>query len=489
MPKAKQFLKAKKPSKHAKPAPTTADEYLEAGVEYEEAGEKWRGGDALKSLRAFHRAIECYEEGLKKFPRSFDLAYNKSRVQFELTQHPKLCGQLVGAVSGHLEVALESSRYALKLKEDNADVLFNTAQILTSLVEVYTEDRTNTHDPLPPLKEALELFQRCQNLQEFSFTESQAQQASMSQGLSYEDSEEMSDVEEGGVSLDQKGPATAQEEQWAAIVEPVTNDTLLDTLLAQLQCLTTFCSLLPPDPARGLVWIEEYSTPLLITKLPAYLTTANRQTEAGLTRANFLSALADASFRCQSIDISTYLQAISDAFSQLSLSTDPEGLVNRAEALMSYNSSVRLAYSGRSKKDVFGSRWKALSNALESLTAASKLPTAENIPKIHLVRGDTELLRYQLGREGYELAAKSSTVLIKNAETFYRGAGALAKSSGASKELVEANIKQALTQAIGGNTANLQEAVKLERGTKAILEEAIDDGLVSIQELAGKGFA
>ena len=48
-----------------------------AGVDFEEAGEKWRAGDAAKSLRFFIRAIEVYEKGLRIFPRSFDIAYNR----------------------------------------------------------------------------------------------------------------------------------------------------------------------------------------------------------------------------------------------------------------------------------------------------------------------------------------------------------------------------------------------------------------------------
>ena len=88
---------------------------------------------------------------------------------------------LTGKILDNLGVALASSRDALALKEDNADVLFNTAQILTSLVEALTDDRTNIHDPLPFLEEALELFQRCLTLQEFNFTESLAQQEAMSQ--------------------------------------------------------------------------------------------------------------------------------------------------------------------------------------------------------------------------------------------------------------------------------------------------------------------
>ena len=47
------------------------------GVECEEAGEKWRAGDKKKSLRFFARAIDAYDTGLQKFPRSFDLIYNK----------------------------------------------------------------------------------------------------------------------------------------------------------------------------------------------------------------------------------------------------------------------------------------------------------------------------------------------------------------------------------------------------------------------------
>lgn len=47
------------------------------GVDFEEAGEKWRAGDSAKSLRFFVRAIDMYDAGLRKFPRSFDLSYNK----------------------------------------------------------------------------------------------------------------------------------------------------------------------------------------------------------------------------------------------------------------------------------------------------------------------------------------------------------------------------------------------------------------------------
>lgn len=54
-----------------------ANQDVPVGVEQEEAGEKWRAGDAAKSLRFFMRAINTYDEGLSKHPSAFDLAYNK----------------------------------------------------------------------------------------------------------------------------------------------------------------------------------------------------------------------------------------------------------------------------------------------------------------------------------------------------------------------------------------------------------------------------
>lgn len=55
----------------------TAEFAASVGVSYEEAGEKWRAGDALKSINFFLRAIETYRDGLEHFPMSFDLAYNR----------------------------------------------------------------------------------------------------------------------------------------------------------------------------------------------------------------------------------------------------------------------------------------------------------------------------------------------------------------------------------------------------------------------------
>jgi hypothetical protein len=135
--------------------------------------------------------------------------------------------------------------------------LSNTAQVLTSLVEEATEagnPASSSIDLLPALEEALELFQRCLAVQEYQYTEFNAQAEALSEP----------DPDDGGVTLSEAPSATSpeppQDDRWASIVEPVTNDTLLDTLIAQLETLTLLCNTLPtssqPTP---LTFIDEYS--------------------------------------------------------------------------------------------------------------------------------------------------------------------------------------------------------------------------------------
>jgi hypothetical protein len=305
-----------------------------------------------------------------------------------------------------------------------------------------------------------------------------------------------SDNEDGGVTINQDASPTSseppQDDRWATILEPVTNDTLLDTLLAQLETLTTLCGLINSEAGKGLAWIEEYASSLLTTRLPTYLSGTDRESEAGLTRANFMAAAAEANFRFQRIDVSTYSRAIDEAYTPLDLKDNPEGLVNKAEAFISYNSSLRLYHYPEEvgMKEVQTSRWQALTTALNALTAASKLPSADNLPKIHLTRGDVEFLRFQLGQPplNFDGAAKNGSVLLKNAEKFYRGAKTLAASAGA-PEGEEADIKEALAVGMGGDAQRLKEAIKLLQSTKAVLEDAIDEGLVTIDQLVAMGIA
>ncbi|KAL5344487.1 hypothetical protein ACLOAV_010468 [Pseudogymnoascus australis] len=479
MPKPKQFLKddsrKKKPSKHATQLPETADEFLAAGVDHEEAGEKWRGGDAAKSTRFFVRAIDTYEAGLTKFPDSFDLAYNKARVQYEITQHPKLLGELPGDLLDLLHVALESSRRALALKQDDPDVIFNTAQVLTSLAEALDDVGSDAGSLVPLLEEAVELFQRCLTLQEFRFSESEALRDSM--GADTPGSPIDSD---GGAPL-HPAAATASpqpsEDQWASIVEPTTPDTLLDTILALFETLTVLATKLDP---RGLAALEEYTSTLL-AKLPTYLAPSpTRAPEVGLTRANLLSAVAEADFRAGTIDAATYELAITDAFRDLDLAADPKGLTDKADAMLAFASALRTqpVEDGQQQQQIVA-RWGALTQAGSALGAAAKVPGAMNLARIHLARGDAEMLRFRVKDGTGHPGNVDARVLVKNAGVFYRGAARQALVDGEGGVGREGRFKGALAAAAGGDSEPLKELVGSETQlTIDLLGGCVADGLV-----------
>ncbi|KAK2794779.1 hypothetical protein FQN52_007549 [Onygenales sp. PD_12] len=495
MPRPKTFLKEAKSKKKAKnPDPETADEYLAAGVDLEEAGEKWRAGDAVKSMRFFMRAIEAYDTGLRRFPHSFDLAYNKARLQYEITQHPKLSTQLPAPLVEILHIALKSHRHALSLQQDNADILFNTAQVLTSLAEAITEGRRtteqHTHEAARYLQEALGLFQRCLGVQEIRFTEGQEQVNSMTEG--------------GGEGVDQAMEAQGQEEemeeagepvqseQWASVIEPVTKDTLVDTAVAQLETLATLCGLLTLDSGSTLAWIEEYSADLLKEKIGAYVEGTQRHNEVALARAKFISTLAEVSFRSGRLDFETYKNELGNAFGDgLDLSDNPGGLCSRAEALVAFNSALadgELPSDQEGFKKLLAARWQALSSALDSLTAATKLPDAENLPKIHIARGDAEMYRWRLGGApwNHAIARDNAATLLKNANTYYRGAAALARRDGAGEQEQEGTVKEAVAFALAGDMQRMEGLVSSsKKELTQVAEDMVEDGLVSAEDMDG----
>lgn len=161
--------------------------------------------------------------------------------------------------------------------------------------------------------------------------------------------------------------------------------------------------------------------------------------------------------------------------------------MNKAEALISFNASVRTnpPSSTHELNEALAARWKALTTALDCLTAASKLSAASNLAKIHILRGDGELLRYQLGQEQppYDIAAKNGQVLCRNAEKFYRGAAALCEDK---EEKIEANVKEALAKAFGGDVGKIAEFAQ-QQAMRGTLEEAIDESLVRVEQFASMG--
>lgn len=389
-----------------------------------------------------------------------------------------------------LQVALQSHRDALKLDQDNADVLFNSGQVLNSLAEAIADSKRPGEEQLMQasayLQEAVELFQRCLVLQEMRYTEMQEQIEQMETAnpgnLPQEPPEQLTVPPPTGDA----GHRDDGQEQWAAIIEPVTKNTLVDTAIAQLDTLTTLCNLLTFNPGgTGIGWVQEYSSELIQTRLPIYVEGSDRQYEANLARANFISALHEALYRGSHIDVQTYQQEVGRAFGpDLDLSADPEGLCNKAEALTSLNGALAdmPPYGDpEALKRSLSVRWQSLSAALDALTTASKLPNADNLPKIHLARGDVEMQRWRLGTApcNYAMAQQYSVMLLRNAQAYYRGAAALARRDGAPEEERDGSFKEAVAAAIEGPRAKLDQlkTTNLEQ-LVTVAQDMVEDGMV-----------
>jgi hypothetical protein len=400
---------------------------------------------------------------------------HRARVQYEITQHPRLAAQLSIPLVEALSVALQSHREALVLEQDNADALFNTAQVLTSLAETVTDTKRPVEEDLNQaakfLQEAIELFQRCLVLQELKYTEMQEQIRQMESGEvgRMEQVQESKQMQESPDVESQE----SEQEQWAAVVEPVTKDTLVDTAIAQLDALSTLCNLLAFDPGVGLKWAEEYSRDSLQKKLSTLV-----------EGSRFNAALNEVLYRSGRIDVATYHGVVVSSFGDLDVSADPEGLCAKADAFISFNtaSAEQPPHDPEVLKKSLGLRWQALSTAIDMLTKASKLPDAENLPKIHLARGDAEMSRWRLGFAPWEhsMAQQYGATLLRNAQTYYRGAAALARRDGGADEERDGTCKEAIAAAIEGQKEKLAQLKgSAPKELLQVAEDMVEEGWVS----------
>lgn len=406
----------------------------------------------------------------------------------EVATHPVLVNHLPVPVSDALQQALDAHQYALNLDRDNPDTLFNTAQVLTSIAELRAGNGADG-DAIRFLEEALELQSRCLSVQELKLDESTQQQKE------YDTHDHSTTIPSSDESQPRATSTTGQptppEEQWFSIVEPITIDTLVDTILAQLGTLTTLCSILSSATisasAHGLGWIEELSSKLIGAKLTYLLKEADseRLHEAALTRANFLSHLLAAGYRLGSLDSSTYKRERDEAFQapELKMDLSYAALMANAQSLVVFNSALMEMQQSDSAPHS-SQRWNALSTAMTLLAAASKIsdPVPDEIADTHLNRGNISLLLYQLGQPPvlYQQAVSNAAQILKNAEVFYRNASKLFQSHQARDvSQFRASISQALQAQAPLPDAALQFGQNKDQiWIQTQIEEMIDEGLI-----------
>ena len=337
-------------------------------------------------------------------------------------------------------------------------------------------------------QESLELFQRCLNVQEFKFTQDQETSRQETQLRP----DEYSAIPDSTSSAASNG---SEEEVWASVEEPVTKETLLDTTIAQIDTLTAIVTL-GSSSQTSFAWVEEYYCNTLKGKVASYVDGPNRHHEATLAQAKLTCALLDEAFRSGRLDMPTYEHELNAAFASqdLDFSNDPISLCDKADAELAFNASVQATLQHLQITEpgqLSNLCWKHITKALDSLTAASKLPNAQNLPSIHIRRGDCELLRLHLGDVplNYELAVKSAPTLLKNAEIYFRGAANLAKRDVAAEgEQNEAEVKQSIAAGLAGDTEKLSFLVKTRRDlVESITTEMRDEGLLGEESLQSLG--
>ncbi|QDS71105.1 hypothetical protein FKW77_009245 [Venturia effusa] len=490
--------KQKKPLGESSRLPESENDYLEQADEFESSGSKWKAGDPAKALRFYQKALTVYIQGLSRFPRSFDLAYNKARLLYHISQEKRI-SPLVGSVLELLKEALDAHRFALSIDQENADVLFNTAQVLTSYAEELNENADQDPDfkaqAVSLLQEAVELFAACSARQEMEYTQMQEAQDAVDEAPSPNKTDQVpptsqkADSEEG--------------QQWAVVLESTTPDTLIETALAQLRTLSSLATIAAPTSSSLLANLSEIATPIVTQKLPSYISLlptsipedasgdkstpflvvsnssstfhpnapahptnpqAEAKTEADLAIAVFKSALSGAEYRSKLASTETHTSRIKEAFSPLIETTNTEttpipstvqilsaytdALTDLADAIAHLDPSSTQPYSATT-------RWSPLSQALDLLAKVTDLlsspagassSTDLDLPsraQVYLQRGDIELLRSSLARLPSATASISNSLptLLKNAGVYYRGARGLAGQDGDGEVRDEAAVK------------------------------------------------
>ncbi|CAI6336008.1 unnamed protein product [Periconia digitata] len=493
-PKRKDLLvKPKGKAKAKAQDPQSENDFLEAADEHEQAAGKWRAGDAAKATRFFNRAIEVYNEGLKRFPKSFDLAYNKANLEYNLTEDIRIIPHL-GPKIPLLEETLVSHRAAIQLAPStNTDILFNTAQVLTSLAEAVLEAETQQVAKVPAralLEEASDLFAKCLVSQQEEYERMAADMEAMkAQQHSDWDSDT---VKQGYSDQDTSAMETASTtssgpDEWATVEEPLTPLAILETCTAQLSALTTLLPLydpadtsaIEPRAQQGLSTTNK-SIPTLLTLIqnspsdqqpvddkstagptlslssePEDIETSP-QDDAVLASAAFNAALAELQYRAAQITSAQYANTIESLFTTLTTQTQPQSQEQQlarqntisayADALMDLASAISETslYSASSATNADAEiQWTSLTHAQKLLTSLASPPKDNSISappplpairlaSIFMARADVDLARFHISVSPTAAPAwvSSRAVLIANAGVFYRGARTYAEKAG-----------------------------------------------------------
>ncbi|KAF1958855.1 hypothetical protein CC80DRAFT_490637 [Byssothecium circinans] len=535
--------------KEVKKAPQTENEFLEAADDHEQAAGKWRAGDAAKSLRFFNRAIDAYNEGLKKFPNSFDLSYNKANLQYNLTQDMRILPHL-GPKIPLLEETLKSHQTALSLAPaSNTDIVFNTAQVLTSLAESVLDAESQQMAKIPArtlLEEAVNLFTKCLATQQEEYERVRLEIEGLKAQAEGEgqqgDFEPSGSAAKGADEDDISSTTSSGPGEWATVEEPLTPETILETCTAQLGALTTLLSLYDPSEVVNIEAMAHNGLSTANTAIPTLIallgdspfkkeepekapgptlsiasdTASNKfetttKDDALLAVATFQAALAELQYKASQITATEYAATIETLFSPFTQpiqSPDQQPIhLNAvcacADALIDLSSAISDTPSHTSSSSSHATdqeiQWTALTAAQKLLTQLSSAPNntilpASRLADAYLARGDVELFRFHISFSETAKPAwvSARNVLVGNAGVYYRGARTYAEKAGvldlrgtADAKTLVAEVLKEVTVARGGVVVAKEAWKGRGEGVKRVLEQMVEEGIVGRGDAAG----
>jgi tetratricopeptide (TPR) repeat protein len=510
-----------------------ANDYVEAADEFESAMRKWSAGDAEKSLRFYNRALAVYEEGLQKFPKDFDLAYNKANLQYLLATDARLLKHILSTKQATevdlLQQSLESHRYAMHLDQGNSEILFNTATVLTSLAEKFDEsnDDERKWDAIKFLQEAIELFSSCLTRQEFDLDEFKTMQREVQAA---HDTQEEIMPEQGETEM-------VDSPELAEVVEAITPSTLIETALAEMSAITTLVTIVSSDtPARAnisstLASLNEIGSNILGVKLPAYMDLLSKmpviekkgppmevrvlsvttskveiesnipsispfeeaQREIAIVSVTFYSSLASAEYSNNLTSYQSYalrLESIFEGVNATRDETSPDFLLARATAYDDFATAILISDVDRDLQNAREVAWNALSisvasisdalNGLSQKKSGAKLSSKDILKsRLFLLGGDVALHQHRLAT-----ATPGSQDVVKKelmAKAFHSYEEAEREAIDVSDEdmMVEARIKKFLVES-GGNPSQ-STFVGLDLATvNSVIQDMADQGLIEM---------
>lgn len=445
-----------------------------------------------------------------------------------------------------LEETLSSHRFAISLNPTNTDILFNAAQVLTSLAEASLQSGTQETVKVPAralLEEAVDIFKRCLESQQREYEQMQAEIAKAQTSGEYQEA-----WSGGGVPL---SDAPAREESdtasstseapgdWATVEEPVTPEAILETCIAQLSALTTLLGLYDPSDLANIEKKAQDGTDTATAKIPALINLIDTtpspkaqgepesgptfsigsesveeiitttQEDATLAIANFQATIAEVAYRSGRTASTEYAQTVEQIFSKLY--SGPEDATNinpakanilssYADALIDLASALADGTQYTPASPTFSTdiviQWTALTQAQGFLSHLANVAntlhlSATRLADIFLARGDIELFRFRIAlfEQAKPAWLKGKMTLVGNAGVFYRGARSYAEKSGAMEVRGVADAKAVVAEILKEVAGGTHEVKGTWKGRSAdvtrVLEQMVEEGIVGRENAEG----